>query len=634
MDPAWDEAKRRLLLQHAMDFFAWRGTVRGLRAALALVIEDTPDASVFSDAPDLCVLRTRIVEMYQTKVTPGVVLGDPTEAVPAAPGGRWRPADGAADLDARYREALTAAGIAADQTTDFPITAPDDAADPDLARRLAVWTSVARTALGFLPSARDDDLPAWRAFLARRYPRFADLRAAYQLPARITTLDQVGWPDGLPDREPELTDWYQFQATVLPGRAAAHRFRVLLPVSAQIRAGADAAALAGPGRAGRAGPPGHRAGETGPHDLRREVLLGRVPGGGGAARPRHAHRPRRPLARLVRSRGARRSLPRPVRADRSRRGRLYAGSVPADLEPEVPMTTFTQAAPGQPRPDPAKHVNYTYGMVLGVDDFTQEFAYLAARDQSLAADLAGYGTICGLAVAYETTYDGPDRGPRISVSPGTAVTPSGQLICVDPAQCAYLVDWLASRRADVIAALGGTPGATPPASGSLDVYAVLCYAECLTDQVPVPGEPCRSEDELLAPSRIRDYFLLNLRLKPPDNPPPQDEEEAVRAFAAWLRQVPVTAGSTTTMPGIPRHTARRRGRRPVAAEPSLPADRPVLRHRAAGRVCGPGRAGGGFHAGGLPPVGDRTAALLAGRGRDLRVRPGRGDTGHGAARRP
>ncbi len=243
MDPAWDEAKRRLLLRHAMDFFAWRGTVRGLRAALALVVEDAPDASVFSDAPGPCALRTRIIEMYQTKVTPGVVLGDPTEAVPAAPGGRWRPADGAAALNARYRDALIAAGIAAGQATGFPVKAPDDTTDPDLAQRLAVWTSVARTALGFLPSARDADLPAWRAFLAGRYPRFADLRTAYQLPAGITTLDQVGWPGGLPDREPELTDWYQFQATVLPGRAAAHRFRVLLPVSAQTRAGADVAAL-------------------------------------------------------------------------------------------------------------------------------------------------------------------------------------------------------------------------------------------------------------------------------------------------------------------------------------------------------------------------------------------------------
>ena len=37
-------------------------------------------------------------------------------------------------------------------------------------------------------------------------------------------------------------------------------------------------------------------------------------------------------------------------------------------------------------PNPAKHVNFNVGMVLGVDDFTQEFAYLSGRDQWLARD--------------------------------------------------------------------------------------------------------------------------------------------------------------------------------------------------------------------------------------------------------
>ena len=34
-------------------------------------------------------------------------------------------------------------------------------------------------------------------------------------------------------------------------------------------------------------------------------------------------------------------------------------------------------------PNPAKHVNFNVGMVLGVDDFTQEFAYLSQRDRRL-----------------------------------------------------------------------------------------------------------------------------------------------------------------------------------------------------------------------------------------------------------
>ncbi|MGV9386415.1 phage tail protein [Nonomuraea sp. NPDC003707] len=66
MDPAWDEAKRRLLIAHAADFFRWRGTVRGLRTALTLAVEEHADPSLFGDRPSACSLRTRIVEMYQT----------------------------------------------------------------------------------------------------------------------------------------------------------------------------------------------------------------------------------------------------------------------------------------------------------------------------------------------------------------------------------------------------------------------------------------------------------------------------------------------------------------------------------------------------------------------------------------
>src|SRR3954449_7279390 len=84
--------------------------------------------------------------------------------------------------------------------------------------------------------------------------------------------------------------------------------------------------------------------------------------------------------------------------------------------------------------DATKHVNYTLGMVLGVDDFTQEFAYLSGRDRWLARDLLGYGTASGLRVGVEIE----NRSPQVVVTPGAAVSPSGRLIRVAPAQCADL----------------------------------------------------------------------------------------------------------------------------------------------------------------------------------------------------
>src|SRR5215208_6834863 len=112
------------------------------------------------------------------------------------------------------------------------------------------------------------------------------------------------------------------------------------------------------------------------------------------------------------------------------------------------MTDFATAPAALPRLAPldqSKHVKYTLGMVLGVDDFDQEFAYLSGRDRWLARDLSGYGTIWGLDITIEVE----DRGPRINVSPGVAVTPCGQLVCVSPAQCAYVNDWLEAHEEEV-----------------------------------------------------------------------------------------------------------------------------------------------------------------------------------------
>lgn len=195
---------------------------------------------------------------------------------------------------------------------------------------------------------------------------------------------------------------------------------------------------------------------------------------------------------------------------------------------KTPVATMPAAAP-----DPTKHVNYNLGMVLGVDDLNQEFAYLAGRDQWMARDLIGYGTVSGLRVLTENDV----KGPRVVVEPGVAVSPRGQLIRVPTAQCAYLNDWLKldETKSQLLTRVGSPPS-------TLRSYVVLCYRECPADDVPIPGEPCRSEDDVMAPSRWVDDFRLELMFDPPG----QREEDAVRDFVAWLSQVTVTDTSAST----------------------------------------------------------------------------------------
>jgi hypothetical protein len=180
------------------------------------------------------------------------------------------------------------------------------------------------------------------------------------------------------------------------------------------------------------------------------------------------------------------------------------------------VTTATAA--GQP-PDATKHVNYTLGMVLGVEDFQQEFAYLAGRDQAVARHALGYGTLCGLAVGSRVAHGAPE----LTVSPGAALAPPGQLVRVDAPQCLALNDCLAERQAEVSQHVTGQ---TP----TLAAYVSLQYAERETDSVLVLGDPCRASDDLSRPSRTSDDFRLELAFEPPR----QVEEDAVVELARWL----------------------------------------------------------------------------------------------------
>jgi hypothetical protein len=193
--------------------------------------------------------------------------------------------------------------------------------------------------------------------------------------------------------------------------------------------------------------------------------------------------------------------------------------------------------------DPTQHVNFSKGMVLGVDDFAQEFTYLAGRDQWLVRDAIGYGTVSGLRVFADSA--GAER-PRLHVSASSAFVPSGRQVCIPADQCAVVNRWLAKpdNAATVYRLLNPvspplSPPLSPPvvlspppvATGTISLYLTLCWADCTTRPVPIPGEPCRSEDELMADSRVADDFRLELRAAAPV----QVEEDALRDFVRWLR---------------------------------------------------------------------------------------------------
>ena len=175
--------------------------------------------------------------------------------------------------------------------------------------------------------------------------------------------------------------------------------------------------------------------------------------------------------------------------------------------------------------DPTKHVNFSTGMVLGVDDYRTEFAYHAARAMWIMREAGGSGTLAGLAVNTELDEAG---APRIRVSAGSAAAPSGQLICVARDQCGSLNAWLARKEiATEVAALAAK--FVPTTKARLNVWLTLCYTDCAVAPVPIPGQPCRSEDDLMAPSRVADDYVINLSLTPPR----LSESRALTLFQAY-----------------------------------------------------------------------------------------------------
>jgi hypothetical protein len=179
---------------------------------------------------------------------------------------------------------------------------------------------------------------------------------------------------------------------------------------------------------------------------------------------------------------------------------------------------------------PDQRVNYLFGLVLGVDEFQQEDLYLRERDERATRTLHGYGTSVGLDVTAERPAAAPDD-VEVKVAPGVAADQRGRPVVLPAAQCARVGAWIAAEEEQAAAEEAASPlDEHRGPSGDVTLYVVVEHDVCPDGLVPLPGKPCGSDDEVTAPSRLRDSWRLGFRWVPPAMP----HWDGVRALADLL----------------------------------------------------------------------------------------------------
>lgn len=288
LDPAWDEPRQRLLIRHAMSFFQWRGTIRGLQMALHLAFDEQVDDSVFDGPGKSCRCRQskakrahsrkcrrgtdrfRVEEKFLLRPAPAIRFVEPSDDIGphlVEKLGPWTPNKGRAELRRRYQDWRTGEGWV---EFDLGVGKSSDESDAlrafakrelgfepsDVLEEREAWRNFRQSRHGndvdnvlvpsdqpppdseLLKDWRDylsSDQPRpyevkrrlWQDFLARRYSSVNALNQRHD--TQWVNFDLISYPDSLPANRWLLWDWFQFESLVLPTHEAAHRFTVWLP---------------------------------------------------------------------------------------------------------------------------------------------------------------------------------------------------------------------------------------------------------------------------------------------------------------------------------------------------------------------------------------------------------------------
>ncbi|WP_137177201.1 hypothetical protein [Roseomonas sp. AR75] len=229
----------------------------------------------------------------------------------------------------------------------------------------------------------------------------------------------------------------------------------------------------------------------------------------------------------------------------------------------APLEDADPATPG----DPFSRLRYSYGQLLGAEDFAAEQRYHLLRERLLTATLHGHGTVWGLRVT--AREDATNNTVQLVCAPGLAVDALGRLIhveqevCLDVTGLALAPFWSdlappptppaaeqpeeeepdeggddttsgeettsgedTTPGGDTISGADSVPGgdddeAEPtPETRVRRAYVVLSYRACLADEVPAITPPCSTSGEATAYARVLDRWRLCLMAEAPPDPHP------------------------------------------------------------------------------------------------------------------
>jgi hypothetical protein len=258
------------------------------------------------------------------------------------------------------------------------------------------------------------------------------------------------------------------------------------------------------------------------------------------------------------------------------------------------MVRSEDSLPRQKGPD---RVHYATGVLLGAEDFQAEQDYHRGRLARTLAYAMGYGTLAGLAVAYEPAQAAgetpPARPEQLIVAPGLAIDRLGRQIEVARSRCLRLAEWYEAQSPRQLREAWHDSGhlwTGSPSGVVADLF--IRFVVCKNGKTPAFASGAFDSFDSITAARLRDSFEIELILRQESRPAlPQPQWLDFGSDAATLRAAIFTAwreGSAfSTQQGLdplPEHVPGQDAGALFLSRVLLPADQGPIGQRPARRM--------------------------------------------------